>query len=242
MENGIIRAFLSPGSGSGSGSGFGSGYGYGYGYGDGYGYGSGSGSGYGYGYGYGDGYGVKNFRGQPVNTVDGLATLIDRVHGDLARGKILNRDLTTTPCYIVKGSGFFAHGETLGDALQALEEKILENMSDEEKYGQFLEQFRPGQLYPAMDFFRWHHTLTGSCDMGRRQFAREHEIDLDKDTLTPEQFFGLTKDAYGSGVIRGLMEAWREKYHEEKAESAPEATARAGDQPGAGNGDPDRKD
>ena len=75
-----------------------------------------------------------------------------------------------------------------------------------------MEKFLPGTEYPARDFYNWHHTLTGSCEMGRREFAKDHEIDVDTDKMTPEAFMELTKDAYGGSVIRQLMEAWEEKY------------------------------
>ena len=69
-------------------------YGDGSGYGDGYGDGSG--------YGYGDSSGVKSFCGEPVRMVDGVATIIRVVRGSIARGLILNGDLTTSPCYVVR--------------------------------------------------------------------------------------------------------------------------------------------
>ena len=193
-----VEAFLKPGSGYGSGSG------------SGYGDGDGSGSGSGYGYGDGDGYGdgVKKFCGQTVHRVDGLHTLIDRVHDTVAKVRILNKDLTVTPGYVAKGGGYFAHGETLQDAMAALEIKIMDNMPVEEKIGLFMEKFKPGQAYPVREFYDWHNRLTGSCEAGRRSFARDHEIDIEKDEMTPEQFMALTKDAYGGSVIRELMEAW----------------------------------
>ena len=194
MEDELIKAFLGSGWGSGSGSGSGEGWG--------------SGSGEGSGSGWGSGDGVKKIFGQSVHYVDGLQTLIDHVHGDVARGRILQKDLQTVPCYIVKGNGFFAHGETLRTAREALEEKIMDNMPVKEKIAEFQKKFKPGVKYPAMVFFAWHHFLTGSCEAGRRSFSRDHEIDLDKDALTPEEFMRLTKDAYGGSVILQLMDAW----------------------------------
>ena len=201
------------GSGDGSGDGYGDGYGDGSGDGYGDGYGDGSGDGYGDGYGDGSGDGVKNFCGNTVYYIDRVPTIIKAVHGNVARGRILGKDLTLKPCYIAKGNGYFAHGETLQDALDALEEKILDHLPVEEKIAQFLDKFQPFTFYDAKDFYHWHHTLTGSCEMGRKEFARDHEIDLENDMMTPERFMDLTKDAYGGSVIRQLMQAWEEKYH-----------------------------
>lgn len=158
------------GSGSGSGHGGGSGSGYGYGSGAGYvsgaghgsGNGSGDGSGDGYGVGFGFGFGgITAFAGNAVHDVDGVPTIIHSIHGNVASGEIINEDLTTSKCYIVKGGGFFAHGSTIQKAQEALEEKIMDNMPVDEKIAKFINTFTPGTKYPVSDFYRWHNTLTG---------------------------------------------------------------------------------
>ena len=198
------------GYGSGDGSGYGDGYGSGSGYGDGSGdgYGSGDGSGYGDGYGSGSGYGsgIKSFNREPVYTIDGVPTILRHVRGNVAHGVILNRDLTTTNCYVAKQDNIFAHGETLAKAMEALRDKLFADMPEEERIETFLKETEDGKTYPAQYFYDWHHRLTGSCDMGRRQFARDHGIDVDGDTMTLREFLELTKDAYGGSVIRKAME------------------------------------
>ena len=202
------------GSGSGSGDGYGDGYGSGYGdgSGDGYGSGDGSGDGYGdgYGYGYGYGYGIATFGGDPVHNIDGLQTIIRSVHGNVAMGEILQADLTLKKCYVVKGSGYFAHGDTLPAAMEALRDKLFEDMPEDERIEAFLSEFKPGEKYPAKLFYEWHHRLTGSCEMGRKDFANTHGIDIDNDTMTREEFAELTKNAYGGEVIQRLMKAFEQ--------------------------------
>ena len=192
-----IKAFLSVSSGDGSGSG----YGYGDGSGSGYGYGSGSG----YGDGDGSGDGIKSFNGEPVYTIDDVQTILRHVRGNVAHGAILNLDLTTTPCYVVKQDNCFAHGETLADAMAALRDKLFEDMSEEERIEAFLRETEDGKAYPAQYFYDWHHRLTGSCDMGRRQFARDHGIDVENADMTLREFLELTRDAYGGNVIRKVL-------------------------------------
>lgn len=198
-----IKAFLSvsSGDGSGDGSGYGSGYGYGYGYGDGYGYGYGDGSGDGY----GDGYGIKSFNGETVHRIDGVNTLIRSVRGNTAHGAIVNNDLTLTPSYIVKQDGVFAHGETLREAMEALRDKLFEDMPEDERIDTFLRETDREKAYPTQYFYDWHHRLTGSCDMGRKQFARDHGVDLDHGMMTLTEFLELTKNAYGGDVIRKVI-------------------------------------
>ena len=228
-----IRGFLTVGYGDGYGYGYGDGSGYGYGYGDGSGYGYGDGYGYGYGsgygegdgYGYGDGYGsgygdgsgygggygygdgITSFDGRPVHRIDGVATILRSVRGNVAHGVILHLDLTTEECYVVKQDCFFAHGRTLAKAMEALRDKLLEDMPEEERIAAFLAETEDEKRYPAQHFYDWHHRLTGSCDMGRRAFAREHGIDVAGGTMTLREFLELTKDAYGGDVIRRVAAA-----------------------------------
>ena len=232
METIKIKEFMAArsgdgyGDGSGSGSGSGYGYGYGSGYGDGSGYGSGYGDGYGdgYSYGYGDGYGdgsgsgsgygIKKYDGEDVHMIDDVQTIITAVHGNIAKGFILQGDLTLTPCFIAKVDGCFAHGETVRQAVTDARDKAFEEMPQEERITAFLDAIKPNTEYPVMTLYDWHHRLTGSCEAGRKAFAKDHGIDLSAD-MTREEFFELTKDAYGGSVIR---EAMRIAEHEEDGE------------------------
>ena len=195
-----------PGSGSGDGSGYG--YGYGSGFGDGSGYGYGYGDGYGYGNGYGDG--IKSFNGEFVYLIDDVQTIISTIKGNLAKGFILNSDLSLSPCYICKGNGYFAHDETLKDAREALRGKILTNMNIDETIKQFLSTFEKEKKYPAKDFYDWHHYLTGSCEMGRKSFLRDRNIDFD-DMYTVDEFIDICKDSFGNEAILKLKEKWENK-------------------------------
>ena len=196
-SSGSGSGYYGYGSGSGEGSGEDSGY-YGYGSGEDYGYGSGSGSGY-------YGYGIKRINGMKVYRIDGLLTVITRVKLALAKGFILNRDLTLTPCYIAKWDGYFAHGKTVKEAEKALQEKIFKNMDTEEAIGRFLCTFKKDEKYKGQDFFLWHHYLTGSCEMGRRAFVRDRGLDLEA-YYTVEEFLELCKDSYGGDIIKQLQE------------------------------------
>ena len=225
---GEIEEFLKNGDGSGSGYGYGdgSGSGYGYGYGSGYGYGDGSGSGSGYGYGYGDGYGsgygygdgdgdgygdgygdgIKSFCGKEVYLIDGMQTIIESVRGNIAHGYILQSDLTLTPCHVVKENGKFAHGNTLREAFEALQEKLYDDSTEEQRLQKFREHFPDfSAKYPARELFTWHHVLTGSCKAGRESFCRDNGIDIENDTFTIHEFVALTRNSYGGETIKKLI-------------------------------------
>ena len=206
------------GSGPGSGYGSGEGYGYGYGDGDGYGYGSGygDGSGYGSGEGYGDGYGdgdgyglnIEYFNGQKVYHIDNVPTLIDSVHGNYAKGRILNSDLTTKYCYVAKQGNFFAHGETLKQAMADVMEKYTENQPVKQRIAEFNCKFPDrNKKVPASELFSWHHILTGSCLMGRKHFCEQRGLDYENGLYTVNEFILLTKNAYGGEIIRQLEDS-----------------------------------
>ena len=184
----------------------------GYGSGDGYGYGDGSGDGSGCGCGDGSGDGMVSFCGQKVYQIDAVLTLIDHIHGNVAKGRILRDDLTTEDCYIVKQGSLFAHGETLRKAMDALRDKLFENMPEEGRIAEFVKAHELGKQYTSADYYDWHHRLTGSCDMGRSEFAKRHGYKLtDDELLTVEEFIKLTENSYGGSVIRKLREAYEEE-------------------------------
>ena len=181
---------------------------YGDGSGNGYGYGSGSVYGDGYGDGYGSGDGVKEVNGDTVYIVDDVPTIIKSVRDNIAQGFILQRDLTLKPCYIVKEQNMFAHGDTLHDAFTALQEKLYDDSTEEERIEAFRKKFPEyDTLYPNRDLFTYHHVLTGSCRMGRESFCKDKGIDLDGST-TVREFIELTKNSYGGDVICKLPEVY----------------------------------
>ena len=195
------------GDGRGSALGFGSGDGCGYalGFGSGDGCGSGDNSGSGYGRGYGDVF--KTFCGKDVFYIDNVPTIINHINGNVAYGAIIPGDLSLNKCFVVKQDGKFAHGDTLKNAMSALADKLFEGMPTEERIERFWSEFKLGKKYPAQLFFDWHHRLTGSCEMGRRQFAEDRGIDVETAEYTPEEFIALTEHAYNGQIIKQLKEA-----------------------------------
>ena len=195
MEEIKILEFISSGYGNGNGNGYGNGDSSGYG--DNSGYSNGSGNGY--------GSGLKSINGKKIYMVDGIATTISHIHGNTAKGTIVNNDLTETPCFIVKEDKYFAHGKTLAEANAALQDKLFDKMPAEKRIAAFWACHKKGVKYPTNDFFEWHHKLTGSCLMGRQQFAKDHDVDLDGE-ITVDEFIALTKNAFGGDIIKRLEE------------------------------------
>ena len=194
----------------GSGLGAGSGYGYdnrsGIGAGNSSGSGAGDGTGYGTDYGDNDNNNLKSLNNQPIHVIDGIQTIITSVRKNtVAKGFIVNLDLTLTPCFITKSNNFFAHGETLEKSFKALDYKILNNLSEEERIDNFISKFPDlNKKVKAIDLFEWHNLLTASCEMGRTQFCKDNEIDVDLDSFSIAEFISLTENSYGKEIILKL--------------------------------------
>ena len=195
-----IKEFLNTGYGYGYGSGSGSGSGYGS--------GSGSGSGYSSGYDYGSGYGIKSLNNYDIYIVDGVPTIITALFDNYAKGFILGNDFTLKPCYIAKNGDIFAHGKTLREAVAAMQDKLFEDMPEEERIAAFIECHDYDGVYNNTNLYDWHHRLTGSCEMGRQQFVKDHGIDLDG-KMSIKEFIRLTKNAYGGEIIRKLEKEYK---------------------------------
>lgn len=170
--------------------------------------GNGSAAGYGYddwtGFGCGRGEDIKSFNNFPIYLIDDIQTGIISAKGNVAKGFILYLDLTTKPCYIVKdNNGIYAHGATLKEAEEALRAKQLKRMPVEERIQLFKEHFKSDKLYKGHEFYNWHHTLTGSCKMGRDSFCEEHGINLESE-YTVKDFIELTENSYGGEIIKEL--------------------------------------
>ena len=168
---------------------------------------TGSGAGYGSGYGYGDG--IKSFEGRKVYLVDHVQTIITRVYKNIAKGFILNKDLTLESCYIAKGHNMFAHGTTSKKAIESLQAKIFDNLDTEDAIEEFRKKFKKNKKYKGKQFYEWHHILTGSCTMGRDNFVKNNQIDLEKEFSVIE-FIELCKNDYGGSIIRELKQYYEE--------------------------------
>lgn len=119
----------------------------------------------------------------------------------------MRNDMTLQKCYVAKNRGYFAHGETLKDAVLEVNRKVLINMDVDGVINEFIKEFRVTDVkYPAKKFYEWHQYLTGSCEMGRNEFVRNGGYDLDQDEFTVKEFINITRNAYGKENIAKLEE------------------------------------
>ena len=157
----------------------------------------------------GDG-GIKILNNQLVSIIDKTQTIITSIKNNIAKGFIVQPDLSLLPCYIAKGENQFAHGDTIHEAVKSLQEKLLITLPIEQRIIKFKEQFKSlKKKYKAKDYFDWHYFLTGSCNMGRMSFINQNSINLDKDSFTILEFIEKTKNQYGSDVIKQLKDSYK---------------------------------
>lgn len=150
------------------------------------------------------GFGVKVINGYEVHRIDDIPTILTSIRGNVAQGFIVQSDLQLKPCYVVKENNKFAHGETLHDAFNSLQEKLFDDSSEEERLDAFKKKFPEYDVkYDNRDLFKYHHILTGSCRMGRELFVSNRGLSLDGKTSVRE-FVKLTKNAYGGDIIKKL--------------------------------------
>jgi len=83
-------------------------------------------------------------------------------------------------------------------------------MPEEDRIAAFIETFPTlDTVVKNQDLFGWHHRLTGSCEQGRRVFAANHEIDMNRE-MTVRSFIELTKSEYGGGIVTALKKKYEE--------------------------------
>ena len=153
--------------------------------------------------------------GDDIHLIDATPTILSSIHDNVAKGVIVQWDLTLTPCYVVKGNNLFAHGDDLRQAMSALTDKMFDDIPEEDRIAEFIKAHPDkDNAYPNQDLFDWHHRLTGSCMAGRNAFVKDRGLTLDGQT-TVEEFIQLTKNAYGGSIIRKLDEQYKEKENEQ---------------------------
>lgn len=143
--------------------------------------------------------------------VDCVPTIFTSVHANVAKGFILQSDLTTTPCFVVKGHNRFAHGDDLRQAMESLRNKMFGDMPEEERIAEFIKEHpETDKPYPNKDLFDWHNRLTGSCLAGRNAFVKDRGLSMDGET-TVAVFIELTENAYGGSTIKNLKKAYEKR-------------------------------
>ena len=124
----------------------------------------------------------------------------------MAKGFILNADLTLTPTFVARVGDSFAHGKTAQEAVNDATKKDQERRPVEERAAAFLVKYPIGTTHLGHDLFEGHRMLTGSCKQGCEQFVKDKDIDLDCG-YTLREFIAITRNAYATEAIEALEKA-----------------------------------
>ena len=139
----------------------------------------------------------------PVVQIDGINTTIQCVRGDIARGFIVNDDLTLTKIFVARIGDTFAHAESAKAAIESCRLKLLLDSDPTERVAMFLKTAKLS--YSGHELLGIHRALTGACIAGQQAFVKNQGIDLDRNYTLPE-FCDITIGAFGGSVIRILKE------------------------------------
>ena len=152
---------------------------------------------------------MVSLNGQKAHSIDGMPTLINSVKGNFAIGGVIQPDLSVRECYIARVGKSFAHGDTLRKAFEDATRKDMRRKPVKERVAEFKREFpEPDRPYPNSGLYAWHGFLTGSCRMGRDEFAMARGIDVERGSMTVREFIGLTMHSYGGDIIASLKELY----------------------------------
>jgi len=151
---------------------------------------------------------ILTYNGEPVYVVDGIPCVFQSIHDTLAKVAVISKtDFTSQTAFIAQFNGFFAHGETVRDALLSAKEKYYRNIDFEAKKAELKALFSRSadKKLSVRTLYEWHGMLTGSCCFGRDEFIRTHTFKYD-DRLTLKEFVNLTAAHFGGEKIKELLE------------------------------------
>lgn len=158
---------------------------------------------------------IRQINGHKIYRIDTIPVIIHKIRNNIAKCEIVNKDLTFTPCFIIKRNNLFAHGKTMKDARTNLNNKIICQQDIEKKIDTFTQRFKKNAKYTGKEFYTWHHLLTGSCQMGRDNFVKNNAINLNK-KYSVEEFIKICENDYGGEIIRRLKPYYFEDSNDTK--------------------------
>ncbi len=143
--------------------------------------------------------------------IDDIPTIITGVtRGRYARGYTLRGDMTLAPCYLARAGGYLAHGDSLREAVRDAEAKRVMAAPIGERVAAAIARYGTDAKVPAAELFVLHNILTGSCEMGRREWCRSRGIDVERDSYTLREFCEMCVGSFGGDNIRLLLESINE--------------------------------
>lgn len=206
---------IDSGNGDGTGNGSGNGFGIGDGMGDCYGGLLGSGYGNGSGNGMeddGDLLSITRVGDNTIYNINGAPIAIDNIKGNIAKGRILNDDMTFTDCWIVREGNCIEYGKDLHETHKAAQRESAIQLPKEERLKMFVQRFpSPDEMIPIKELYNWHHVLTGACKYWSKEWCKRRGFNLESNRLVSvRQFVNLTKREWGGDIIMELKNYYKD--------------------------------
>lgn len=207
---------IDSGNGDGTGKGSGNGFGIGDGMGDYYGGLFGSGYGNGSGNGMeddGDLLSITRVGDNTIYNINGAPIAIDNIKGNIAKGRILNDDMTFTDCWIVREGNCIEYGKDLHDTHKAAQRESAIQLPKEERLKMFVQRFpSPDELIPIKELYNWHHVLTGACKYWSKEWCKQNGFNVEDEIycVSIRKFVNLTEFEWGGDIIKELKNYYKD--------------------------------
>ena len=147
-----------------------------------------------------------------IHNINGNAVAITQEHGRAKRGVALSPSLNKHDCYVITFGESFGIGDNLHDAYEDVKRVITSKTTHVQKgydWAQFVVDRYPDvdALIPNLELLELHNIITNSCSSGIQTFAAQHGIDIDGSS-SMRTFITLTKDSFGSDVIKSIADKY----------------------------------
>lgn len=180
------------------------------------------GSGYGSGYGSGSGNGMENdgdllsfarVGNDTIHNINGAPMAIDNIKGNIAKGRILNDDMTFTDCWIVREGNCIEYGKDLHKTYLAAQRESAIQLPKEERLKMFVQRFpSPDEPIPIKELYHWHHVLTGACRIHSKEWCKRHGFNFEDEIycVSIRRFVNLTESEWGGDIIKELKNYYKD--------------------------------
>lgn len=151
---------------------------------------------------------MREIFGKRVYRVDGIQCIFKSVHKDWA---VVEVDLLgeRKTLFLAKLGGFISHGNSIREAFEQLQDKVVALIHYEENKALFMKRFpKMDKKYANSDLIRWHSKVFGACDEGTALFLKEKRIPyFGKTTLV--EFFDTIRGGFHSWLVADLENEYK---------------------------------
>lgn len=150
---------------------------------------------------------IFQYCGKDVYFINDKHVIIEQLHRNYARVKIISIDLSLYDQWLVKYQGYFGFGKTLKEANTNAKLNASREIPLEIRIEHFINTHPLFEEFTGQELFDWHDYLTGSCKAGKYKFCRDNNVDFNK-KYTVLYFLNLVKDSYKPEIIEQVIKQY----------------------------------